>query len=156
MGDGDRREVSLLRKSPIIMSQTSCQTNIRKRSVCPRFPRFPSPISHSVRGDSLRKVGCGDTVPEFPSSINCRDTVTTLWTSNRLDSFQANFAFLLGAGFADPDHPAALGVGHVFIEDKFDNLTAPEVETSTHAETFFRRIDDEAGESLCLAVQIDD
>jgi hypothetical protein len=63
---------------------------------------------------------------------------------------------LLGARFADPDHPAALGVGHVFIEDKFDNLTAPEVETSADPETFFRRIDDEAGESLCLAVQIDD
>jgi hypothetical protein len=74
----------------------------------------------------------------------------------RLDSFEANFAFLLGARFADPDDPAALGVGRVFIEDKFDNLTAPEVETSAHPVTFFRRVDDEAGESLGLAVQIDD
>src|SRR5882762_9992698 len=75
---------------------------------------------------------------------------------SRIQKLQPHLPFLLGARFADPDHPAALGAGHVFIEDKFDNLTAPEVETSAHPETFFRRIDDEAGESLCLAVQIDD
>ena len=77
-------------------------------------------------------------------------------SNDHLDGFQTDFSLLLGARFADPDHPAALGVGRVFIEDKFDNLTAPEVETSAHPETFFRRIDDEAGESLCLAVQIND
>src|SRR5216684_736814 len=136
------------------MSQTSLVKQISENvPSVPDFPdfrpRFPTPSAVTV----YEKWDVGTL---SPSSINCRDTVTTLWTSNRLDSFQANFAFLLGAGFADPDHPAALGVGHVFIEDKFDNLTAPEVETSTHAETFFRRIDDEAGESLCLAVQIDD
>jgi len=75
---------------------------------------------------------------------------------SRIQKLQPHLPFLLGARLADPDHPAALGVGHVFIEDKFDNLTAPEVETSADTETFFRRIDDEAGESLGLAVQIDD
>jgi len=46
-----------------------------------------------------------------------------------LDSFQANFTFLSGADFADPDHSAVLGVGQVFIEDKFDDLATLEVET---------------------------
>src|SRR6266481_5908483 len=50
---GDRREVSLLgtggqtgsfpslKISNHYEPNESCQTNIRKRSVCPRFPRFP-------------------------------------------------------------------------------------------------------------------
>jgi len=62
-----------------------------------------------------------------------------------LDGFQTDFSLLLGARFADPDHPTALGVGQVFIEDKFDNLTAPEVETSADPETFFRGVEDEQG-----------
>ena len=56
---------------------------------------------------------------------------------NRLDGFQADFSFLLGAGFADPDHVAALGAGRLFIEDKFDHLAAPKVETSTQPEALF-------------------
>src|SRR6266849_4679123 len=75
---------------------------------------------------------------------------------DRLDGFQAGFSFMLGAGFADPDHAAALGAGRLFIEDKFDHLAAPKVETSAQPETFFRGIEDEAGEPLRLAVQIDD
>jgi hypothetical protein len=74
----------------------------------------------------------------------------------RLDGLQADFSFLLGAGFADPDHAAALGAGRLFIEDKFDHLAAPKLETSAQPETFFRGIEDEAGEPLRLAVQIDD
>ncbi|HET8921916.1 MAG TPA: hypothetical protein VFN26_02850, partial [Candidatus Acidoferrum sp.] len=35
-------------------------------------------------------------------------------------------------------------------------LAAPKVETSTQPETFFRGIEDEAGEPLGLPVQIDD
>jgi hypothetical protein len=73
-----------------------------------------------------------------------------------LEGFQAELSFTLGAGFADPDHLAALGGGHIFSEDKFDHLAAPKIETSSEPETFFRRIDDEAGESLRVAVQIDD
>ena len=49
----------------------------------------------------------------------------------RLARFQADFSFLLGAGFSDPDHTAALGAGRLFIEDKFDHLAAPKVETRT-------------------------
>ncbi len=74
---------------------------------------------------------------------------------DRLDGFQADFSLLLGAGFADPDHTAALGAGRLFIEDNFDQLATPKVETSAQPETFFRGIEDEAGEPLRLAVQID-
>src|SRR5712664_1635627 len=79
------------------------------------------------------------------------------WRSaDRLDGFQADFSLLLGARFADPDHAAALGAGHLFIEDNFDHLAALKGETSAQPETFFRGIDDQAGEPLRLAVQIDD
>ena len=73
-----------------------------------------------------------------------------------LRGFQADFSLLLGTGFADPDHAAALGAERLFIEDKFDHLAAPKVETSAQPETFFRGIEHEAGEPLRLAVQIDD
>jgi hypothetical protein len=42
-----------------------------------------------------------------------------------LNDLQAGFSFLLGATFADPNHAAALGAGHLFVEDKFDYLAAP-------------------------------
>jgi hypothetical protein len=74
----------------------------------------------------------------------------------RLDGFQADFSLLLGTGFADPDYAAALGAERLFIEDKFDHLAAPKVETSAQPETFFRGIEHEAGEPLRFAVQIDD
>jgi hypothetical protein len=73
-----------------------------------------------------------------------------------LARFQAGFSFLLGTGFANPDYGAALGDGRVFVEDKLDHLAAPKVQTSAQAKTFFRVIEDEAGESLLLALQIDD
>lgn len=63
---------------------------------------------------------------------------------------------LLGAGSANPDHTAALGAGRLFIEDKFDQLATPKFETSAQSETFYRAIEDKAGESLRLAIQIDD
>jgi len=44
----------------------------------------------------------------------------------------------------------------VFIEDKFNNLAAPQWEISAQAETFLRRIEDEAREPPLIAVQIDD
>ena len=72
--------------------------------------------------------------------------------NDRLDGFQADFSFLLGAGFADPDHTAPLGAERVFIEDKFDHMAASKVETSAQPETFFRRIEYEAGEPLRLTV----
>jgi len=75
---------------------------------------------------------------------------------DHLHGFQAGFSFLLGADFADPDHTAALGAGRLFIEDKFDHLAAPKVETSAQPETFSRGIEDQAGMSLRLAVQIND
>lgn len=74
----------------------------------------------------------------------------------RLAGFQTDFVFLLGASFADPDHAAALKDGRVFIDDKLDHLAAPEVETSAQPITFFRGIEDETGEPLQVAAQIDD
>jgi hypothetical protein len=76
--------------------------------------------------------------------------------NDRLGGFQPDFSRLLGAGFANPDHAAALGFEGLLIEDKFDPLPAPKVETSTQSEAFFRGIEDEAREYLRLAIQIDD
>jgi hypothetical protein len=88
--------------------------------------------------------------------VSATEIVVRQVPDDRLDGFEADFSFMLRAGFADPDHAAALGGGHVFIEDKFDHLASPEVETSAQPETFFRGIEDEAKEPLRLTVQIDD
>jgi len=77
-------------------------------------------------------------------------------SEGRLDGFQPDFSLLLGAGSSDPDHTAALGAGRLFIEDNFDHLPAPKFETSAQPEAFYRGIEDKAGESLRLAIQIDD
>ena len=77
-------------------------------------------------------------------------------TSDRLDDFQADFAFLPGTCFTDPDHPAPLGVGQVFIKDKFELLAALKIETSAQPETLSRRIEDQTWDSLRVTVQIDD
>jgi len=74
---------------------------------------------------------------------------------DRLDGFQADFSLLLGAGSADPDHTAALGAGRLFIEDNFDHLAALKFNTSAQPETFYRGVEDKAGKSLRLAIQID-
>jgi len=75
---------------------------------------------------------------------------------DRLDDCQADFSLMLGASLADPDHTAPLGAGHLFIEDKFDQLSGPKFEISAQPEPFLRGIEDQAGEPLRLAVQIDD
>jgi hypothetical protein len=54
-----------------------------------------------------------------------------------LEDFQTDFAFLLGAGFAEPDHPAAHGVERFVIEDEFDRLATPLVESPAQPETSF-------------------
>jgi len=76
--------------------------------------------------------------------------------NDRLHSFQADFSFLVGTDFADPDHAASLGAGGLLIEDEFDHLAAPKVKTSAQPKAFFRGIEDEAGKSFWLAVQIYD
>jgi hypothetical protein len=75
---------------------------------------------------------------------------------DRLDGFQADFSLLLGAGSADPDHTAALDARRLFIENNFDHLAALKFETSAQPETFYGGIEDKTGESLRLAIQIDD
>ena len=102
----------------------------------------------------------------FFGSFSCADSSQDNWfqltvvlrplPNDRLQGFQADFSILLGASFADPDHAAALRAGHLFVEDKFDHLAAPKVETSAQPEAFFRGIEDEAREPLWLTVQIDD
>jgi hypothetical protein len=77
-------------------------------------------------------------------------------SADRLDGFQSDFSFLLGASFADPDYAAAHGAERVFIEDNIDHLAAPKVGSSAQPEAFFRGIEDKAGEPLLVAVQIDD
>ena len=72
-----------------------------------------------------------------------------------LEGFQAYLSFMFGASFADPGHPTAVGVGRVFTEYKFDYFTAPKLETSAYPETFQRKIEDAAAESLLLAVRVD-
>jgi len=74
---------------------------------------------------------------------------------NCLDSLQSNFSVLFGACLADPDDSAEFGAGALLI-DEFDDLIALKFETSTKAETTFRRIDDEARKSPRPAVQIYD
>lgn len=69
-----------------------------------------------------------------------------------LYGLQANFAFLLGACFADPDYVAAHGGERVLIQDDFDYLTAPQSETSAHPEPIVRRIKHKAR----LSFQIED
>ena len=54
-----------------------------------------------------------------------------------LDGFQANFAFVLGTYFADPDHNATHRVQRVFIQDDFDNLTPSQMEAPAQPEAVF-------------------
>jgi hypothetical protein len=75
--------------------------------------------------------------------------------NDRLQGFQADFSILFGANLTDPDHATALGIGRLFVQDKFDELTAPKVESSAQPESFFRGIEDEAGNPFRFAVQID-
>ena len=72
-----------------------------------------------------------------------------------LNGFQANFTFLLGAEFADPDYAATHGVEWVLIEDDFDNFAAPQMETSAQMEPVFRGIENKARHSLLVSVEID-
>src|SRR5258708_39776431 len=50
--------------------------------------------------------------------------------------FEAGFALLLGAGFADPYHAAAHGAQRVLVQDKFDHLSAPQVKMPVEPEPF--------------------
>jgi hypothetical protein len=56
-------------------------------------------------------------------SGKCRDL-------GALNGFQANFPFLLGAGFSNPDYVATQGVERVVVEDDFDKLAVPQMESS--------------------------
>ena len=58
-----------------------------------------------------------------------------------LHRFEAGFALLLGAGFADPYHAAAHGAQGVLVQDEFDHLSASQVEMPVEPEPFFRGID---------------
>ena len=72
-----------------------------------------------------------------------------------LDYFQASLSFLLGFGSPDPDNTATFGIRWVFIENHFHHLAAPEIKTPAHSKAFIRGIEDETGQPLRYAVQID-
>jgi len=57
---------------------------------------------------------------------------------------EANFAFLFGPGFGDPNHAASHRVERVLIEDDFDYLSAPQSESSAHPEPIVRGIEHKA------------
>jgi hypothetical protein len=72
----------------------------------------------------------------LPLGHHVRRIETNWQPADRLHDFQADFALMLGAGFADPDYAAALAARRIFIEDKLDYLAALSEETSAQPETF--------------------
>jgi hypothetical protein len=73
-----------------------------------------------------------------------------------LKGFEADLAFLLGAGFADPDHAAADGIQFVIARDDLDQLSAFEPEAASEAEALGRTVHNEAGNPARLRAEIDD
>ena len=72
-----------------------------------------------------------------------------------LDGFEADFAFLLGAWFADPDHVAADGLEFILTGDHLHDLAAPEPETSPKAESLRGAVHNQAGDPLRLGAEVD-
>jgi hypothetical protein len=68
---------------------------------------------------------------------------------------QADFSLLPGASSAHPDHSTARGEERFGVEDNFDQLFPPKVETSAQPKAFFRGIEHEAGGPLLVAIEID-
>lgn len=48
--------------------------------------------------------------------------------ANQLNSFQADLAFVFGAGFADPNHAAAPPTMGLIFQHDFDELSSPQME----------------------------
>jgi len=63
---------------------------------------------------------------------------------------EADFAVLLGAGFADPDHAAADSIQFIIAGYDLDELPALQPETAAEAETALRTVNDKAGNPLRL------
>src|SRR5258706_208617 len=105
------------------------------------MPGFPAPQGrHSRRAASKIPASLVVNLDRNPKRLPC------LVIDSSKEGFRPRGSF----------HLAALGRGHILFEYKFDHLAAPKIETSSEPETFFGRIDDEAGQALCVAVQIDD
>ena len=73
-----------------------------------------------------------------------------------LHRFEAGFALLLGAGFADPYDAAAHGAQWILVQDELDHLSAPQVKMPVEPESLFRGIDYQAGNSCLVSLEIDD
>jgi hypothetical protein len=73
-----------------------------------------------------------------------------------LHRFEADLALLLGAGFADPYYTAAHRAQRVLVQDKFDYLSASQVEIPVEPESLFRGIDHQAGNPCLVSLEIDD
>lgn len=73
-----------------------------------------------------------------------------------LEGFEADFAVLFGAGFADPNHAAADGIQLIVAGDDFDELAAFQPEAAPKTESLGRTVHDEAGDALWLRAEVDD
>lgn len=65
-----------------------------------------------------------------------------------LDGFEAEFAVLFGAGFADPDDTTLNGIQFIVAGDDLDELTSLQPETAAEAEAALRTVNDKAGNTL--------
>jgi hypothetical protein len=89
----------------------------------------------SLGAEKLAGFASGSGSAPRPLGHRVRRIETKWQPADQLLNFQADFALKLGAGFADPDHAAALADRRKLIEDKLDHLAALKVEASTHPET---------------------
>ena len=73
-----------------------------------------------------------------------------------LNGLQAGFAFVLGAGLADPHDAAAHRAQGIIVQNDFDELAAAQMKTAAQAESFFAGIEDQTRKTLLAVVKIDD
>ena len=73
-----------------------------------------------------------------------------------LDGFEADLAFLFGAGSADPNYATLDRVQFIVAGDDLDELPALEAETAPEAESFGGTVHHKAGNPLGLKAKIND
>jgi hypothetical protein len=78
------------------------------------------------------------------------------WYPPASHRFQASFAFLLRARFADPHHAASHRAQRVLIQDQLDRLPASQPEISVQPEPALRGIHDQTRNSPLVSFEVDD
>jgi len=76
--------------------------------------------------------------------------------SIRLEGFEADFAFLFGAGLANPDHAAPDGVEFVITRDDLDQLSGSQPGAAAETESLGRTVHNQAGDPLGVRAEVDD